>query len=90
MEQAFDGRADFSGIDGSKKLFISKVLHKAVIEVDEQGTKAAAATLVSMAKCFRAAPPSVPHIRFDRPFDFHIIDEGKKVVLFSGRFQGKL
>ena len=87
MSLPFSVAADFSGIDGSKSLFISKVLHKAVIEVDEQGTKAAAATAVCMDRC--RSPPRPPGIRFDRPFEFHIIDETKKMVLFSGRFEGK-
>ena len=86
MEKPFiKGAADFSGIDGSKNLFISNVIHEAFIEVDEQGTKAAAVTAVAGVE----SNCSPPEIRFDRPFDFHIIDESNEIVIFSGRYEGK-
>merc|ERR1712013_839842 len=58
------------------------VIHRAVIDVDEKGTKAAAASAVVMSRCL---PPTK---RFDSPFTWHIADQQKKVVLFSGRFEG--
>ena len=85
-----DGNADFSGINGERNLFIGKVIHKARIEVDESGTKAAAATVIGMKarKSARRQKPVIPTIRFDHPFDFFIIDEEKKFILFSGRYVG--
>ena len=85
-----DGNADFSGINGERNLFIGDVIHKARIEVDESGTKAAAATVIRMKakKSARRQKPVIPTIRFDHPFDFFIIDEEKKFILFSGRYTG--
>lgn len=90
MTDAFDEiHADFSRIDGVGKLCIGSVIHKAMIKVDEEGTVAAAATaVVFTTRCAFQKPP-VPQIWFDQPFSFHIIDEDKKVALFSGRFEGK-
>lgn len=85
MEEAFDGsRADFSGFTGSRDLFISEVVHKAFVKVDETGTEAAAATGVIMAT---TAMPSDPPELFllDRPFVFLIIDDRSDTVLFMGR-----
>ena len=50
MKDAFTGRADFSGLTRAEPLFISEVLHKTFIAVDEAGTEAAAATVVMMLK----------------------------------------
>jgi serpin B len=87
MPSAFAfGKADFSGIDGTRELFIGDVVHQAVIEVDEQGTVAAAATAVTM-RAGSARPPADPPKRFiaDRPFAFFIQDARTGVVLFVGR-----
>jgi serpin B len=85
MEDAFGGRADFSGMTGAKGLFISNVIHKAFVEVNEQGTEAAAATGVVMvgAVAFRPKPPKV--FRADHPFLFVIRDEKSGAILFMGR-----
>ena len=82
-----DKLADFSAITGDKDLFISDVIHKAIIEVDEKGTKAAAATVVLLA--ISSLRPPTPEKRFDYPFTFYIIDEEKGITLFSGKFEGK-
>ncbi|WP_437624797.1 serpin family protein [Sorangium sp. So ce1151] len=82
MPIAFTGLADFSGIDGQGGLFISDVLHKAFVSVDEAGTEAAAATAVVIGE---TSAPEPATIRFDRPFLFFIRDIETGAVLFVGR-----
>ncbi|MFO0527040.1 MAG: serpin family protein [Planctomycetota bacterium] len=85
MPRAFDSRAEFGGMSTEAPLNISDVVHKAFVEVDEQGTEAAAATGVIMAT--RAAPiqrePKV--FRADHPFLFLIRHRESGAVLFAGR-----
>lgn len=81
---AFDpGAADLSGIAEGAGLFISDVLHKAMIDVNEHGTEAAAATLVAIAAAAKPEPPV--EIRVDRPFLFLIHDRATESILFMGR-----
>lgn len=82
MIDAFGSNADFSGMDGKRDLYISEVLHKAVVTVDEKGTEAAAATGVAIATSGMANPPVV-HI--DRPFLFFIYEQDRGTILFTGR-----
>ena len=64
---------------------LADVWHKAFVRVDEQGTEAAAATVVSMARC-AAAPPAPPReVRFDRPFWFVLRHLPSGAVLFAGK-----
>jgi serpin B len=73
--------ADFSGMNGKKELYISKVIHKAFVDVNEEGTEAAAATaVVTRAIAIR---PSV--FRADHPFLFLIRDNSSGSILFIGR-----
>jgi serpin B len=82
MPDAFDGAADFSGIDGARDLQISDVIHQANIEVDEQGTTAAAATAV----VFRDASAMIGNVLVvDRPFLFFIRHDPTGALLFAGR-----
>jgi serpin B len=74
--------ADFSGMTGRKDLFISKVIHKAFVDVAEEGTEAAAATAVVIERGI-AAP--VPAFRADHPFLFLIRDRRTGSILFMGR-----
>lgn len=82
MRDAFvSGRADFSGMDGTKRLFIGRVLHKASIEVNEKGAEAAAATAVVMMR----APERTHTFRADHPFLLLICDNSTGSILFLGR-----
>jgi serpin B len=79
--------ADFGGItDDPEGLFISEVIHRARIRVDEYGTEAAAATAVVAvgAAAFGEPPKPIPFI-VDRPFVFFIRDDQTGVILFAGR-----
>ena len=83
MPLAFtDGEADFSGMTGGGSLHIGAVLHEAVVEVDEQGTVATAATAVVMQK---ESARRVVTVRADRPFLFLLVDDVTQAILFVGR-----
>ncbi len=83
MPTAFSDAADFSGMTGSKDLFISDVFHKAFVSVDEEGTEAAAATAVVMS--LTSMPESPLELTVDRPFLFLIREHETGTVLFMGR-----
>jgi serpin B len=83
MPEAFSEQADFSGITGGKDLFISAVVHKAFVDVNEEGTEAAAATGVVMRLTAAPAPP--PLFRADHPFIFLIRHKPSGSLLFLGR-----
>jgi serpin B len=84
MTSAFTyGPADFSGMDGTRNLYISNVIHKAFIDVAEKGTEAAAATAVTMNA--GAAPPQGLRISVDRPFLYFLRDQPTGAILFMGR-----
>ncbi len=87
MARAFSDRADFSGMnDGKEELRLSAVIHKAFIEVDEEGTEAAAASgLAGSAITSAPAPEPVPVFRADHPFLFFIRDRRSDTVHFLGR-----
>ena len=83
MEPAFGQDADFSGITGNRELFITEVMHKAFVKVDETGTEAAAATGVVMA--MECIPPTPVEMHINRPFIFLIQDESTGSIVFMGR-----
>ncbi len=82
MSDAFGLRADFSGMTVRKELYISAVLHKAYVCVDEKGTEAAAATAVVLrTRIFR----KISLFNADHPFLFLIRDKQTHSILFIGR-----
>jgi serpin B len=85
MPTAFEDGADFSGMDGTHDLFITNVIHKAFVDVNEEGTEAAAATAVVLAGKGMMEEDPVPVFRADRPFIFLITDDETGMLLFMGR-----
>ena len=86
MRQAFEqGVADFSGMTGKRDLWISAAIHKVFVDVNEEGTEAAAATAIVMRSLAvtREQPPIV--FRADHPFIFLIRDNRSGGILFMGR-----
>ncbi|XP_072461128.1 serpin B6-like [Notamacropus eugenii] len=83
MSDAFEGsKADFSGMSASNDLYLSKVIHKAFVEVNEEGTEAACATAaVMMKRCARITPRFV----VDHPFLFLIQRNSSKNIFFWGK-----
>jgi serpin B len=79
MPTAFGDAADFSGMVDGGRLYLDQVEHEAMIEVDEQGTRAAAATGGEMAASHG------PTIEINRPFLYVIRDRGAGTILFIGR-----
>ncbi len=84
MRDAFSERADFSGMNGKRDLFISAVIHKAYVDVNEEGTEAAAATGVVVGLT-SVGPREIPVFRADHPFLFLIRDNHSGSILFIGR-----
>jgi serpin B len=91
MRRAFvPGAAEFEGIaeptDPADKLFVSAVFHRAFVEVNEEGTEAAAATAVTMMRTGGAMDDAGPaRFHADRPFLFLIREQRTGLVLFVGR-----
>jgi serpin B len=88
MVDAFnETKADFSGIDGTRDLSISDVVHKAFCEINEEGTEAAAATGVVMTMRSAAPRKEPPPIEFkaDHPYLYLIRDTQTGALLFLGR-----
>lgn len=90
MTLAFDQRrSDFSGLTGvppqTAPTAIDQIVHKAVIEVSEEATEAAAATAIGI-RVTSAAPKAEPlQFRVDRPFLYYLVDDATGAVLFQGR-----
>lgn len=91
MEKCFNYGADFSAMGGSfgKDLKIDDVAHKAVIEVNEEGTEAAAATAVVMS--YRSCVMNkIPEFNFDRKFFFAVVNKTTNAVLFMGKVENPI
>jgi serpin B len=90
MQKAFDpNTADFSGMTGrplaQERLYISDIMHRAVIDVSEESTEAAAATAIVVARSAVAAPGTPEPFRVDHPFLFYLVDDTSGSILFEGR-----
>ena len=81
MPTAFSGSADFSGMTGAQDLYISQVIHQAFVDVNEEGTEAAAATAVVM----KAMAIRTDIFNADHPFIFLIQEKATGSILFMGR-----
>ncbi len=83
MQKAFsESEADFSGMDGTKNLYIDFVIHQAFVEVNEEGTEAAAATAVGMVM---SSAPQYTEFKADHPFIFLIQEKSTGSILFMGK-----
>ena len=86
MTDAFaPNKADFSGMTSQEKLFISAVIHKAFLAVDEEGTEAAAATAVVMQAISMPPPEETKVFKADHPFVFMIRHNATGEILFMCR-----
>ena len=85
MPLAFTDAADFSGMDGTRRLYIQRAVHKAFVEANEEGTEAAAATGIAMG--VKSANFGFALLRADRPFLFLIEDVKSGLVLFMGKVE---
>jgi serpin B len=87
MALAFDpARADFSGMTGPAaraRFAIGQIVHRAIIEVEEEGTEAAAATAAVMT--LTSAPINQGSFQVDRPFLYYVVDHATGAILFQGR-----
>ncbi len=84
IEKAFlPSDPDFSGINTNNDLYISDVLHKAFVEVNEEGTEAAAVTSITIGVSSIGAGP--PVFRADRPFIFSIRERQTGSIVFIGK-----
>lgn len=88
MKRAFGPQADFSGMATAEQLCIGLVIHKAYVNVDEEGTEAAGATGVTMRPTAIHIPVQPKVFRADHPFLFTIVDRKSRAILFMGRFIG--
>ena len=86
ITKIFGTSADFSAMfaDGCSDVCVTDVVHKAFVEVNEEGTEAAAATAIMMTRMMMPLPPF--EFRADHPFLFLIIDNDSKTILFMGRY----
>ena len=82
MPDVFTAIADLSGLSDNGNLYVDRATHDAYVKVNEEGTEAAAVTVISMSE---SEPPPLPYFNADRPFLFAIYDEQSGLILFMGR-----
>ena len=75
-------------MDGKRDLFISAVIHKAFVKVDEKGTEAAAATGITMRATAVFRPQQPEEFKADHPFIYLLRDTRSGAILFLGRYLG--
>ena len=86
MTEAFTDEADFSDMTEKEDLLIDSIIHKAFVEVNEEGTEAAAVTITTfLGTGLPTIPPPIPLFRADHPFILFIRDLKTKSILFMGR-----
>ena len=85
LKKVFSTDADLSGINGEKNLPVSKVLHKAVMEMNEEGSEAVAATAIMPAGCRSGSRFVPPEFTVDHPFLYLIRDKRNGAILFMGQ-----
>lgn len=83
IKRAFGDKAQFGGIS-NEALFISDIIQKAYINVNEKGTEAAAVTVI-FSGALSSRPPKIEIVDFDRPFIYAIIKDNSNEVLFTGK-----
>ncbi|CAN8012183.1 unnamed protein product [Ixodes pacificus] len=86
ITKIFSADADLSGISGSRNLYVSDVLHKAVLEVNEEGSEAAAVTgfVIQLRTAAFVTPPPLPKVYVDHPFIFLIRNSKTNTIMFLG------
>ncbi|KFD53456.1 hypothetical protein M514_05720 [Trichuris suis] len=90
LESLFDPvRADLSLIDPTQHLYVSKVVHKTFMQVDEKGTEAAGATSVKIIPMRGTIRKRMYEFTADQPFMFAIVDTKQELILFLGRYIGQ-
>ncbi len=85
MEIAFSWGADFTRINPAGNLYISRVIHKTYIDVDEEGTEAAAVTAVEISITSETEGPQPAYFIADKPFLFIIRENSTGSILFMGK-----
>ncbi|NXB04364.1 A1AT antiproteinase, partial [Cnemophilus loriae] len=84
VTEVFSDQADLSGVAKNLLLKVSKAIHKATVDVRENGTEAAAVTMIEMVPLSLPFPPP-PHITFNSPFLMMVIDKTTDGLLFLGK-----
>ncbi|KFV60621.1 Alpha-1-antiproteinase 2, partial [Tyto alba] len=84
VTEVFSDQADLSGVSEETRLKVSRAIHKATVDVSENGTEAAAVTVIELVPLSAEFPPP-PHITFNRPFLMIIIDKTTHSILFMGK-----